>query len=390
MNAKFINVAMISFYYLPEYSGSAKQATNLIKELSKKGVSSFVIAAQLEASWPRYESLDGIEIFRVPVMKKNPLLSFWKGAAKILWKKRREYDIVHSHGMNPVHGFPLFFGKLLGKPTLGKLTIANSDINFNSQGRLFGRLHRYFLRFVDRYIAISSVLVEELKHSGLNPDKCMYIPNGVNTEIFYPNNEKQSKEISVLPTNNENDIKVLYVGVIDKRKGLDNLLPAFKSLAEQYPQSVLFLVGPKNREDYYDHFYNSMKEITADLEKQHRVVFIKYTDNIVSCYRAADVFVLPSRQEGMPNVILEAMACGLPVIGTNISGSEDLIENQINGYLVNCEDQNALAKALQNLLSNKEKRDKMGQESIKRIEKKYALYHIADKYIELYNGLLTS
>ena len=93
--------------------------------------------------------------------------------------------------------------------------------------------------------------------------------------------------------------------------------------------------------------------------------------------------MLPSRKEGMPNVILEAMACGLPIIGTKISGTEDLVKNRKNGLLIKSGDSKELTKAIKNLLQNEHKRKKMGKESLINVKKLYDFKKIA----ELYNSV---
>jgi glycosyltransferase involved in cell wall biosynthesis len=378
---------MVSYYYYPEYSGSAKQAASLIKNLKINGVQSFIISAQLNTDWPLDEIVEGIKIYRVPLKQKS-LFAFWFGVAKLLWKLRGEYDIVHCHGMNPFHGFPLFFANLLGKRSLGKLSIANSDIDFKNQGRLVGNLHSFFLKKADRYIAISSALQEEVKTSGLSPDKCRFIPNGVDTKRFYPisNHEKINfrKQLNLPP----NKMIVLFVGVIDYRKGVDVLLPAFKRVLETEKDVILVLVGPANRVDKDGSFYKKMTDFVKTMNIESFIHFFDESDQIQKYYQMADLFVLPSRQEGMPNAVLEAMACGLPVIGTTISGTMDIIPDDKFGILSKPGDEFSLSQALKELIRNKSNREQISKNVIERINHQFSLNKISSYYINEYKSLL--
>lgn len=384
---KSINIAMISFYYLPEYSGSAKQATRLINQLRECKVYPFVISAQLNAEWPLRENIDGVEIIRVPVYNGRPLLRFWVGVARQLWKMRSEIDLVHSHGMNPLHGFPLFFGNLLGKPTIGKLTIARSDIDFRGQGRIIGRLHKWFLQHSDGYVATSSALQDELSRSGLTSQKCYLIPNGVDTDIFYPLSPEDKKTLR-LSLGIKNEVVVLFVGVIDRRKGIDVLIPAFKRVLNQGINAKLLLVGPQSREDTEAVFYNSMKRLVSDLGMDDKIVFCSYTSKVSSYYQAADVFVLPSLNEGLANVILEAMACALPVIGTKISGTEDLINSKVEGLLVPPGDEASLGEAMASVLRAPQTMREMAAMAYKKAVERYSMKNIGNAYFNIYKKLL--
>lgn len=383
-----LRAAMISFYYYPGYSGAARQLSTLAGELKRFGIDSFVITAWLDRQTPLREFIGGMEVIRVPVGSGRSLLRFWLGTALALWRKRNEFSILHSHGINPFHGFPIFCGRLLGKRCIGKLSIAESDIDFRRQGRLLGPLHRFFLRSAHRYVAISSALKSELERSGLAPEKCRYIPNGVDTRGFFPAAPEESFKIRKMLGLNANDVILLYVGVIDTRKGIDILIPAFAAAANCDPRARLILVGPRNRADRDGEFYNRMKGSCSDMGLRDRVIFHDYTSNPAAFYRMADIFVLPSRQEGMPNAVIEAMACGLPIIGTRISGTEDLVADGVNGRLVQPGDIGQLGRAMQELIESRELRSQMGRKSLDIIRAEYNITTVARSYRDMYLELI--
>lgn len=383
-----MNIAMISYYYYPEYSGSAKQASGLIKELAKNGIKSFIITARQNRKWPEHEFLDGIEVIRVPVRNRKSLFRFWFGVAWVLWKYRRKIDIVHSHGMNPLHGFSLFWAKLLKIPSVGKLSIAKSDIDFKNQGRLIGKIHKWFLKKSDLYISISSEMTQEVERSGLDGSKCVFLPNGVDRNRFFPVSSVIRKRIREDLTFSSNEFLILFVGVIDYRKGVDILLSAFKEVAPIYSNAKLILVGPLNRDDVDRKFYNSMVNLTVKFGIQNQVEFRNTSHQVEKYYQCADLFVLPSRNEGMPNVVLEAMSCGLPIVGTRISGTTDLIDDSKNGLIVEKNDYQDLAEKIKLLIDNKNMLIKMGKKSIEYVRRKYDLQLIGKEYSNIYRKLL--
>ena len=138
MKKKTLTIALISYYYLPEYSGSAIQAQNLIKKLRNLGLNFLILSAQLDPTWPKRDFQNGTEIVRIPVGKNRSIFLFWLGVSIELLKRRSTIHVVHLNGLKPAHGFPAWISFLLGKPCIGKLSIAESDINFKRQGKTLG------------------------------------------------------------------------------------------------------------------------------------------------------------------------------------------------------------------------------------------------------------
>jgi glycogen synthase len=180
------------------------------------------------------------------------------------------------------------------------------------------------------------------------------------------------------------EIVILFVGVIDYRKGVDILLQAFQPIATRYPKTKLLLVGPKNRDDAKAGYYGKIKSLVVDLAIGDRVDFRPYADDVAAYYHAADIFVLPSRQEGMANVVLEAMACGTPVIATRISGTEDIIQDDSQGVRIAVEAVAELTQAMASLIDHPEKRASMGQRAVARIESTFNLKRTAQSYYNLF------
>jgi len=132
-----------------------------------------------------------------------------------------------------------------------------------------------------------------------------------------------------------------------------------------------------------------LKKMAHDLGIQDRVSFKGRQENVLGELHDTDIFVLPSLSEGMSNVLLEAMACGLPVVATNVGGNSDLIQDGHNGLLIPPRDSISLTKALLELIENEELAQRLGKQARVTVEEHYAMNHIVDSYRELYRQLVS-
>ncbi|MFW9873686.1 MAG: glycosyltransferase family 4 protein [Candidatus Thorarchaeota archaeon] len=387
---KAINVTIISYFYLPEYSGAALQIQEIIRNSDLKKIKYTIIAAQINSNAPKYEiTKDNYTIRRIRIGNNKSIISFWIKLAIELFKIRKSTDIIFINGLKPAHSVAVLMANILRKPSIGRLSIAKSDIVFKNQGRIIGPLSKKILNLANKYIAISTQLKEEIKQSGLCVKKTEIIYNGVNRNIYFPL-DKNKKNIQKNQMGYQGYKILLFVGVIDNRKGVDILLKAYKKINEAEERTKLILIGPANREDIGNKYYNSMLNLASEKRIAEDVEFLGYksSEEISRYYQIADIFILPSRKEGMPNVIIEAMSCGLPIVGTKISGTEDLVQDKINGFLVETENIEMLSRAVIRLLKNTEKIEKMGYESIRIVEKYHNIKKISEKYLSVFNQLI--
>lgn len=176
---------------------------------------------------------------------------------------------------------------------------------------------------VTHHVCVSAAVAEfSIEKLGLNRDQVSVIPNGVDVESIL-----SAEPADLASQGIPNDSKtLLFVGRLHKQKGVDILLEAIRPLAERHPELRLLLAGegplePQIRQWIHD----------KQLEKQIRV--LGYRDDVPSLMRASSALVLPSLWEGLPNVVLEAMAARLPVICTDVDGSRDLVVSESTGWL---------------------------------------------------------
>ena len=382
---------MVSFYYAPEYSGSAIQAGNLCRHLNRVGVETIVVSAML-SSCPHEEVMDGIKVFRLKVLKSRNMQipSFWLTLCWFLIRMRKNFDVIHAHGTYQ-HGPVGFMGRLLGKPTFLKVAMAESDIAFQRQGRIWGRINKFFVRRFDHYIATSEQIRQEFLDCGFPPDSIVKIANGVDTERFHPPGSIQEKEDLKRKFGFPAGPLIIYCGMIIPRKNVDLIVKVFCDIHKTNLTSHLALVGPWPEETasesggYIGHLHRLLRG--AGLEKH--VTFAGYQECIEQYLRAADLFFFPSKQEGMPNVLLEAMASGLPCIASRISGTEDLIENGVNGLLLDPDSEDGFAELLNRVLGNPGLHHQLANKARATILERYSLQETAQKMMSLYSDCLS-
>lgn len=383
---KSLRACMVSFYYAPEYSGSAIQAGNLCRYLNRMGVETIVVTAMLSSRLPR-EEMDGIKVFRLKVLKSKDfqIPSFWLALCWFLFRKRKDFDVIHAHGTLQ-HGPVGIIGRLLGKPTFLKVAMANSDIAFHRHGRIWGRVNKFFFLRFDRYIATSEQIRQEYLSKGLPPEVIVRIPNGVDTDRFRPCGSSQEKEDLKKGFGFPAGPLIMFCGVIIPRKNVELIVRVFCHIHSEHPTAHLALVGPWPVEDETNPggYMGNLRRLLREAGLQDHVTFTGYRECVDLYLRAADVFFFPSKQEGMPNVLLEAMSCGLPCIVSRISGTEDLIDDGVNGMSLDPESVEEFAGALSAILGNPGLRHQLGNNARTSIMEQFALSRTARRITSLY------
>jgi glycosyltransferase involved in cell wall biosynthesis len=376
---------MVSFFFHPDYSGSAVQAHNLSKQLVARGMAPSILTANLRQC-PPFEIIDGIPVHRVDVRPGGDLQipSFWWSSARFLWKKRHEFDIVHAHGTLQ-HASVSVVAGLLRKPSILKVAMADSDLAFERQGKLNGSLNKVMVGRFDKFIATTGAIAKEMRDKGLDADKIELIPNGVDSEVFFPVEDEErraSKHRLDLP----DEPLVTCVAIVNERKNIDGMLRIWRDVVASGRRGHLAIVGPVPESAAA--FAQRLHAFVAEHGLGDRVSFLGQKAPVVPYLQASDLFLFPSRQEGMPNAVLEAMACGLPCLVSRSAGTEEIVTDGVDGWIFDPDDEKGFAQRLVELLSNADLRPPFARRARATILNRYSLSSVADRYRSLYRQLL--
>lgn len=169
-------------------------------------------------------------------------------------------------------------------------------------------------------------------------------------EIFDKQISKEYFELS------ESGLVIGYVGSINKRKGLDFLIEAYIKINKIYKNTELLIVGDVSP-GYSDYWEDLNKRVE---ENGSHIKHLSYSKEVSRVYSAMDVFILPSRSEGLPRVVIEAMGHKIPVIATDVGGTKEIIKNNINGFIIEKDNVEDLECALSSILKDEDKRHQFG------------------------------
>lgn len=386
-----LRVCMVSPLYHTSLGGVGSQALALTEKLGAFGIDLFVIARKMKG-FPEYTFSNKIPIYRVWCLRPHihnlvemsllnliTSLSFCFSTAFILLKKRKKYDIVHFHGASLFLILNIFILKLCGKKIFAKVAgpkLAGEAGDLKGRYALMGKVAIWMLKKVDCFIATSARIEEGLLNEGYDRRRIVRISNFIDKDIFFPADKKSRAHIKKELSLNKRKI-VTYAGRLIESKGVHVLLESWKKITKDSSDIFLIILGR-------GHLEKKLKEQSRILGIEESIKFCGSVNNVRDYLIATDFFVLPSFREGFPNSVLEAMACGLPVISTKIGGVVDVINNGKNGILVEPGNVNQLEDAIKKLTSDKDYARVLGKNALKTIREKYDINIIVKKYIELY------
>jgi len=227
--------------------------------------------------------------------------------------------------------------------------------------------------------AHSTAAKEFLISLGTKSERIEVVPVGIDPDEFKP-----TKEETLIKRAGISDSRViLTVARFHPNKGLTYLLQAMPRIIEKSPDSVLIIIGRGSLEEW-------IREVIHQLRLENHVVLL--TDPIPNeemnkIYPGCDVFVLPSMKEPFGRVVLEAMACGRPVVATSVGGIPDIVEDGKTGYLVNRANPDQLAARISKLLQDRKKTRDLGRAGRKRVLERFDWKKIAKRYVEIYESV---
>jgi glycosyltransferase involved in cell wall biosynthesis len=375
MNAQKPSVIMIISQFRPVASGAELQAERLACKLAGLGFPMQVLTQHRDPSSLRYEFFHGVEIHRCDF----PLaynLDYHEAAPTLhyLIKRRHTFDILHNHQIWGHAVVATLVARWLGKKNIIKLACAGKfgDLEVFSQ-LPYARWGLKVVQMADAFIAVSREIRSELLQYGFAPEKIHLIPNGVDVQEFqrtrpFPSNPRR---------------RFILLGRRTPQKGIDTALKAVKILADKGLADDLELKF--YGWDYAEWDYRQMAQ---DLGVERYVTFLPFENDVLEVYQDAYCLLLPSVGEGLSNVLLESMSLEMPVIASKVSGTVEVLDHEKNGLLIPPGSPEALASAMELILTKPELAFAWGRQARKKVQEHYSLEAVAQKYAKLYDSLM--
>lgn len=383
---------MLTGAYFPEMTGAGLQCRELVRQL-RDTVDCAVLTTVTDPALPLEDTRDGVPVFRVRVDPTSVWSKITAGfrITRVLVRERRRFSILHLHGFSQKTMLAIVLALVLGKRIAIKLTSVGHDDPVSMRAR--GRAAYWCYSRARLFFGVSPKFQALYAQAGLPAGRFRLIPNGVDLERFRPATDDERRQLRGELGLSADARMTLFVGFFSREKCPDVLFEAWARGAAADTSRLLVMIGA-TRSSYYEIDAALGARIRAratELGVSHRVVFVEATHEIEKYQRAADEFVLPSVREGLPNALLEAMACATPCVATRLDGvTEALIDDGRSGILVPPRDVDAFATALAWLATNRDQAAAMGERARQRIVRDYAAAAMAQQYVTAYHELLAS
>jgi glycosyltransferase involved in cell wall biosynthesis len=370
--------------YPPTVGGAERLVQSLAGEFAAIG-HPCIILTRKTAGAPYVERMHHISIYRCPVLGTRMLRSmiFRMGAFILLVALRSRYDCIHAHSLDSPAVIASLAGRLLGKDVF--VTIHNTGKVRSLLARFRGN-HTLgkIISASKALISINREITEELTAAGCPPGKIAFIPNGVDTARFTTTDDKE-KQHGLFNMGLVDRVIYIFVGNFHDQKGIDTLIRAWRIFQKRVggDRALLLLAGDGV-------LLGDMKKLVLELGLSSTVRFLGKRNEIDTYLKLADVFVLPSRWEGLSIALLEALSSGKAVVATPVGGTRDIIRDGTNGLLTSVDDIPALADKLHVLYADETLRKRIGLAGRQTVLKRYSLKICAENHMRLYSSEVDS
>jgi glycosyltransferase involved in cell wall biosynthesis len=380
-----MNVLLTAEYYFAN-----PPFVRISRELARRG-HCVCVATSLRAVDRKPSNAD-VEIFEV-----KPLVTIYKIPHILSFPVSQISQIIREKNIDAIHvpndhstnvAVAVLIAKVLRRPfvyTLQGITTKIGNLLVDSIVGLYDlTVERWIAGMAQKVILLSeSLIAPAVNGLKIDPQKIVVIPSGVDSQLFDPDLPEVREKASRLKDqfDLDNEIVIGYVGRLYKAKGLAYLFSALKEIQDKHSNIAILIVGDGAQR-------SELEKMARELRV--RTIFAGWQRNVAPFYYLMDIFVLPSLFEGLPNVVLEAMAMKNAVIATNVGGIPDVLSHGKNGFLVPVRNIPELALALEKLIADENLRARMGTINRQKIEEHFSWKKTADKVEKVYSECIGS
>lgn len=372
------------------------------KFLAKKGVEVHVIT-QYNTGAEYEEIIEGIHVHRFKWLnpKEFKALIYFNGVIdnfrlftylislffNLMWITRKyKIDLYHAHHTIPTGFVSVIVAKILRIPVfitahLMDITTHGADagplenIKDFESNFIFRNLIRFSLNSSTKIVAVSQDLSDKIELMGINKDITV-LRNAVDISRFKPSKNYDLRRQNKIE---DNEILILFIGHLEPFKGIFELLDAFHVLVREHKNIKLMVIGEGHQE-------KEVKDKVSEYNLDDRVIFKGKVspETIQYFYQMADIFTLPSYTEGLPLVVIESMACGLPVVVSAVGGIPEVVRDGENGFLVQPKNSNQLTQKLKILVEDSDLRKKYGSNALETVDDEFNIEKKVDELKSMY------
>lgn len=372
-----MRICMVCQGFPPGQRGASYYVYYLAKTLTERG---HKVTVMTRGSWRKtyVEEIDGITVYRVQFIPIYPYHLDLHGLLlnKLIKSMENNFDIIHLlPPLIPVirTRLPLYV-TVLGTIVEGvhqRVSLDLFTLGLKAFSGMYVSIERKIVNNAIGVSAVSASCADQLcVNYGIKDVEVVY--NGVDTSLFVP-----------AVTKEKNEPYILYTGALHSNKGIPDLIRSAVYVLKKYPDTRFIITGRGPSE-------TSLRKLVHDLKLDHNVRFVGYVDRpqLIKLYQNASILVLPSYYEGLPTTILEAMACGIPVIGTNVYGTAEAISDGQTGLLIPPKAPRQLAEAINELLGDRALQRIMGQNGRQMAIKQYDWNVVTDNIERQYKSVV--
>ena len=393
-----MKILFVSYaYWPPDFGGELLISIERFESLAGRG-HQIVVLTSGQPGFLRREERDGITILRSPMIGRRRFARLIRRIVFAFWSLyyllRLDYSILHwlsLSGINLASDAVIAWGfgwvaHRRGARVITVHALADQEQQALDMEGARGRWKRILLGQVDHIVAVSPALFQPLAEHF--PGRSVLIVNGVRDDLFVPLDQERStlRQQKQVP---RDGVVFSFLGSVGRRKGFDTLAQAFAELAPEHPDWRLWVVGPHSRQESQNIVGQEVEEVCQPLRGcEAQVVYwgrINDRPRLARILAASDVFVFPSRREGMGVAPLEAMAAGVPVIIARLPGITDLANiHEQTGLYVEPGNVEQLKEAMRRLGEDPELRQRMGQAARQRIVEAFSWDQYVSRWEQLY------
>lgn len=378
-----MHIALLTEKYRPDVGGLAASAARLARLLAGAGHRVHVIgpSSALAPGQVQCDENEVVTVSRIGSQRRtDATLADWFGYL-VAQHQARPFDVLHAYFVTAAGFVAAYAGRVLGVPSV--VSARGNDLDRAVLDPTKAAHTLYALQHASAITANTRALVRQAE--ALAPGRtALLVPNSVDASLFIPNHVSSVKEKIFAPSVMQDAALLGFVGEARAKKGLATLLLAFREVASTHAVALLLVGGARPGDD---------AATLAVFQKQHPTLPLHVTpyltpDELPSYYNALDVLLLPSLNEGLPNALLEGMACACAIVATPVGGIPDLLRDGENGVLVPPRDYGALAAAVCRLLDNPARREQLGQAARATVLRDYTPERELAANLELYHRLV--